>query len=446
MKRAACLLLIFTSTLISVWWGIALGRSIPGGTNDLQVIYYATRCLLQHGDPYQLDQLKAFYAAQEKNLPPNSIERPQAVTWYIYLPPTTLVAVPLAMLPWRVAEAIWIALLAGALLTAALLMVHEAGHIAPRLAVFLTCAVLANCEIGFALGNAALLVVSLSIIATWCFVRERWSGFGIAALAIALALKPHDVVLLWLYFVLTGGANRKRALQSLAITAVASVIGIVWVSHVAPLWLHEWNSNIASLAVRGGLSDPGLNAERARSAGQVIDLQAALSVLRDEPLFYNTASHIVCGAILLVWTIVTLRARLTKTAVWYALAMAVPITMLMTYHRAYDAKLLLLAIPACAMLWQEGGWKGRGALAVTTAAIVCTADLPLTILSEATARLDVSKMGFFERAWMMPVMRPAPLALLMAAVFYLWVYIQSARKDARDAIRVQAKSNNGTIH
>jgi hypothetical protein len=126
--------------------------------------------------------------------------------------------------------------------------------------------------------------------------------------------------------------------------------------------------------------------------------------------------------------------------------MAVPITMLMTYHRAYDAKLLLLAIPACAMLWQEGGWKGRGALAVTTAAIVCTADLPLTILSEATARLDVSKMGFFERAWMMPVMRPAPLALLMAAVFYLWVYIQSARKDARDAIRVQAKSNNGTIH
>jgi len=32
--------------------------------------------------------------------------------------------------------------------------------------------------------------------------------------------------------------------------------------------------------------------------------------------------------------------------------------MLVTYHRPFDAKLLLLAVPACAMLWAEGGRIG----------------------------------------------------------------------------------------
>jgi hypothetical protein len=240
-------------------------------------------------------------------------------------------------------------------------------------------------------------------------------------------------VLVWLYFVLEGGANRRRAFQSLAITAVVGLISVAWVSHIAPHWLQEWKSNISSLEVRGGLSDPGLNAERGRSAGQVIDLQAALSVLKDEPDFYNTVSHLVCGGALLTWVIVTLRARLSPTAAWYAFGVAVPLTMLMTYHRPYDAKLLLLCIPACAMLWSAGGWKGWAALVVTTAAVVSTTDIPLTILSEATAHLDVAKMDFFKRIWIMALMRPAPLALLVLAIFYLLVYENERLDPSRES-------------
>jgi hypothetical protein len=424
-KRWIGLLLSMVCLAISIVWGIALGRSIPGGTNDLQVIYYGTRCLMHGGDPYQLDQLRALYAAQEQQLPPNSIERPQAVTWYIYLPPTLLIAAPLAILPWPVAEMIWLTFLAAAIAVAAGLMMRESAQGAPGIALFLACLVLANCEIGFALGNAALLVVSLCTIAAWCFVRDRFVAYGVVGLALALAIKPHDAVLVWFYFLLAGGANRKRALQSLAITAVFSVVAVVWVGQVAPHWFQEWNSNVSALAVRGGLSDPGLSAERGRSAGQVIDLQAALSVLKDDPHFYDPGSHVVCGVMVLVWTIATVRARRTQTTAWHALAMAAPLSMLVTYHRPYDAKLLLLAIPACALLWRAGGWRGRAALAMTTAAIVFTADLPLTVLAEATARVDLSKMGIFERAWMMPLMRPAPLSLLTLAIFFLWVCVQS---------------------
>lgn len=437
-KRWVGLLLSMVCLSISIVWGIALGRSIPGGTNDLQVIYYGTRCLMQGGDPYQLDQLRALYTLQEERLPPNSIERPQAVTWYIYLPPTLLIAAPLAILPWTVAEAIWLALLAAAIAAAAALMTVESAQAAPRVTLFLTCLVLANCEVGFALGNAALLVVSLCTIATWCFVRDRFVGYGVVGLALALAIKPHDAVLVWFYFLLAGGANCKRALQSLAITAVFSVVAVVWVGQVAPHWLQEWNSNVTALTVRGGLSDPGLSAERGRSAGQVIDLQAALSVLKDDPHFYDPVSHVVCGAMFVMWTVAAVRARWAQTTAWYALATAAPLSMLVTYHRPYDAKLLLLAIPACALLWRGGGWRGRAALGMTTAAVVFTADLPLTVLAEATARLDVSKMGLFERVWMMPVIRPAPLALLVLAVFFLWMYVLCAG-ELREA-KLEARS------
>ncbi len=41
---------------------------------------------------------------------------------------------------------------------------------------------------------------------------------GILCLAVSLAIKPHDGGLVWLYFILAGGAFRKRALQSLVVT------------------------------------------------------------------------------------------------------------------------------------------------------------------------------------------------------------------------------------
>lgn len=427
--RTAGLVLILASAGLSLWWGISLGRSIPGGTNDLQVVYYATRCLIQHGDPYRLDQLKAVYAAAEQKLPPNSVERPRAVTWYIYLPPTFLIIAPLAILPWPIAGALWLTALSAGIVIAAALMVQESARFAPGIGLLLACLLLANCEVGFALGNAAVLVVSLCTIAAWCFFQERFALCGVVLLACALTLKPHDVVLVWLYFLLAGGAHRKRALQTLAVAAVLTMAAVAWVGQVAPHWLHEWNANIGALTVPGGLSDPGLSAEKGRSAGMVIDLQSALSVLKDDPGFYNPISHVVCGVLLLVWVVTTLRMRSSQAAAWYALAAAVPLTLLATYHRPYDAKLLLLALPACSMLWYEGGWRKGIAILVTASAFVLTADLPLTILASLTASVDLAKVGFGERVLVGSVIRSGPLALLAMAVFYLRIYVRSARSD-----------------
>lgn len=261
-KQRIGLLLILLSLGVSLWWGIPMGRSIPGGANDLQVVYYGTQCLLRHGDPYQLDQLRRVYTDEERKLPPNSIERPLAVTWYIYLPPMFLLIAPLAVLPWSVAFALWMALLSGAMVFAAYLMLREAMLFAPRLSLILTCLVLINCEVGFALGNSAILVVGLCTIAAWCFIRQQLIMVAVIVLAMALAIKPHDAGWVWLYFLLAGGVHRKRALQSFALTAVLGLAALMWVMPAVPHWFTEWNANVSALTVRGGLSDPGPSAER----------------------------------------------------------------------------------------------------------------------------------------------------------------------------------------
>jgi hypothetical protein len=89
-------------------------------------------------------------------------------------------------------------------------------------------------------------VVSLSAVAVWCFLRERFVLAGILCLAVALAVKPQDSGLVWLYFLRAGGVYRKRALQTLLATAVLSLPGVLWVWHASPHWFAEWQSNVAA--------------------------------------------------------------------------------------------------------------------------------------------------------------------------------------------------------
>jgi len=89
------------------------------------------------------------------------------------------------------------------------------------------------------------------------FYAERFALVGVLCLAASLAIKPHDVGLVWLYFLLAGGVYRKRALQSLLITAVLGLSAFLWVSHVAPHWIGDWNSNLIATSSYGGINGPG---------------------------------------------------------------------------------------------------------------------------------------------------------------------------------------------
>jgi hypothetical protein len=124
-----------------------------------------------------------------------------------------------------------------------------------------------------------------------------------------------------------------------------------------------------------------------------------------------------------MWAIRTLRLRVSQRNTWVALAAISAIAMLPVYHRQHDAKLLLLTLPACFLLWKEGGRIGQIALLVSTVGVVLTADIPVALLGVFANDLHASTTGFFGQIMTIMLLRPATVALLAIGIFYLWVYV-----------------------
>jgi hypothetical protein len=394
---------------ISIWWGSSIGQTAPNGMSDFKGVFYATRSLLLHADPYKEGEPLRAYLADGADRPMPADGTRGVLMRHVYLPTAFIFTAPFAMLPWGPALVLWTILGGGSLIFAAFLMWDTAAGYAPVISGVLICFILANTEVLFAIGNPAGIVVGLCVVAVWCFLKQRFVWVGILCLAASLAIKPHDTGFVWLYFLLAGGIHRKRALQTLLVTAVLGLAAILWVTPLAPHWMQELHSNLSSVS---------------RTAGIAIDLQSVVSVFRDDPRIYNPVSYLGCGVLLLVWMVRTLRLQFSQRGAWLALAAAVPLTMLVTYHRPYDARLLLLAVPACAMLWAGGGPARWLALLVTSAGFVYTADLPLLILTILTGNLHISTTGLSGQILTVMLMRPTPLILLAMGIFYLWIYVR----------------------
>ena len=354
----------------------------------------------------------------------------QAVTLYVNMPTTFIFIAPLAVLPWGLAHVLWLIFITAGLFLAAYLTWSLGARYSPNLSLFLVCILLANCQQIFLTGNTAGIAVGLCGVAVWCFLEDRFVWAGVLCLAVSLAIKPHDAGLVWLYFLLAGASYRKRALQTLAVTAVFGLMAFLWISHVAPHWRSDWQANMATISAPGGINEPGPNSLTGQKSSTVVDLQAALSIFRDDPRVYNPISYLICGLLLLLCYARALRSRFSRPKALLALAAVSPLTMLITYHRPWDARLLLLAIPACAMLWAEGGRTARIALLVTTAGVVLTGDIPLAAFTILAKYLHVGTSGFFEQVLAVVLMRPAPLIMLAMGIFYLWAYLRRVPPDS----------------
>ena len=418
---------------ISILWGTALSKRAADGSSGFQAVYYGTRCLLDHHNPYIQSELDQVYHDEGGAYPGQTHAVHESVTLYVNLPTTFVCLLPLAWLPYWAAHALWLATLA-CLFTLAAFLAWDLGEgYAPRISLALVCLLAANAEIIFGSGNTAGPVVSLCVIAAWCFLRDRWALVGVLCLGLGLAIKPHDVGWVWLYFVLAGGAWRKRALQSLIVPVVLSLAAIFWVSHVAPHWMDAWRSNLSAISAPGGINQPGPHSVSGRTPDMIIDLQSLLAVFEDSPAFFNPITYLLCGAMLLAWALRALKRPTTPRGALLALAVAVPLTLLITYHRGYDAKLLLLTIPACGLLWQSGGRTARFALLIHTAALLFTADIPLAILVVLAAKLHIGTETLAGKLMTVLMLRPAPVALLAMAVFYLWAYLRLSPSNAERA-------------
>lgn len=441
MKRWVGLAWVVLSALVSIVWGYSAALK-PYGTTDFRAVYYGTRCLLQHHNPYNVRELERVVRDENGERASESVKQHQAVVVCINLPATFLFVAPFAVLPFGIAKVLWLALLTGALIPAAFSIWNLSESYSPKVAALLICIVLANSEVLFVGGNTAGIAVCLCVIAVWCFIKERFAVIAIVCMALSLAIKPHDCGFVWLYFALVGGIQRKRALQSLIGTCTLGSAALLWVSMVAPHWMQDLRANVTATSINGGINDPGpTSIVGFNNPIPIIDMQSVVSVFRDDPRIYNSISYLVCGSLVLLWLIATLRLTYSTARAWLAIAAIVPLTLLITYHRPYDAKLLLLNVPACAMLWAEGGLIGWLAVVITTAGVISTADIPMAVLSIFTSNLHLSTVSLSGKILTVLTGRPIPLILFLMGVFYLWAYIRPApdRERAASASRSNQK-------
>ena len=415
---------LLLGSLVFILLGAAMENAAPSPLADFRALYYPARCLIQHCDPYMEGEVLRIYRAEGGDRPSDTATVRQIATRNPYLPTAFSLTVPFAMLPWGPAHMLWITLTVGSLVFASFLIWNLGANYAPILSGALIGFLLANSEVLVITGNASGIVVSLCAVAVWCFLRERFIPAGILCLAISLAIKPHDTGLVWLYFLLAGGVYRKRALQTLLATVAISLPGVLWVWQVAPHWMQELHSNILAFSVHGGINDPGLASTGGHGLDMLISLQTAISVFRDDPRIYNPASYLICAPLLLLWAFVTLRSRPSFARAWLALAAIAALSMLPVYHRLYDAKLLLLTVPACAMLWAEGGLIGWLALLVNTAGFVLTGDIPWAIFLGLINNPHLPTTWLSGQILMAAQVFPVPLILLVMVIFYLWVYVR----------------------
>jgi len=417
-------LILVLSIALFVWNAQIFTRHFQGDCVDFEAYYYASSSLLAHLDPYDPHVLNQHYLSSAGKQVYKTQDLRDVVIYYINLPTNLLVVAPLALLPLPAAFGLWSALTAACCCLACLLLWRTCAQSNPILCALLIFIVLASSGIILRGGNAVVLVASCSAIGAWCFIRERYIWAGVPLLALALILKPHEAGFIWLFFLLAGGACRRRALQTLAITVVLSLVAAVWAFRVSPNWPSELHANLVRVSTTGGMNDPGPGSSVDRKGVILVDMQTMAAIFCNRPQFYNPASYLVCGIPLLFWAHRVYRTSPRGNAAWLALAAVVPLSLLVTYHKIYDLQLLLLVLPACFLLWRENSTRGQAAFLLTAGILFFTTNTPLGVYYALTRSLPMDLSSFSGQLKAIFWFRPVPLLLSALAIFYLSVFLR----------------------
>ena len=418
------LYLVLLGAAIFLLIGLIVQMAAPVKSIDYRAVYFSTRCFLEHRDPYNAGELRRT-VHDEGSESWDQIDKGSLMERkFIYLPTVFVFSSAFALLPFALSNMLWLAGLAAVYVFAAGLIWRVCAQQAPLLAGALVALVLASSELFFALGNPAGYAIALTAVAVCCFLEDRFIAAGVLCLALSLMLKPHDGWLIWLFLLLAGGRLRRCALWTAGAVAVLSMPVLWELWRIAPQWPGELHAIFSDYSAVGSVNDPGPTGMTALSTVMNVSLQPVFSLVSDNPAFYNAATYLVCGALLLPWSVRVARTKPEGGIAWMAIAPAAVLSLLPVYHRSYDARLLLLAVPACVQLWKRNrlaGWVGASLVALGT---VVTAGIPWSILAQAMARYP--ELVVRAPATLRGVVTgTAPLSLLLAGVFFLSMFLRA---------------------
>jgi len=200
---------------------------------------------------------------------------------------------------------------------------------------------------------------------------------------------------------------------------------MLWTYSVAPNWPHEMVTNLGVYTAPGGINDPSPTS--GATPGSLVNLQVVFSLLKNEPLFYNLATFLICGGLILALLTIAARSNQSRRQLLLGLASLCALVILAVYHRRFEAELLTLAVPGCAMLWSERGRLSNLALGFTGSAILLGGDGTWVFFSNVIEGLHLNHPHIFLALQCLLVTLPAPIALVAVGIFFLRIYAQRSQ-------------------
>lgn len=349
------------------------------GSWDFTMVYAGAHQLVQGGDPYDFESTYDAFAAA------GGTGRPRDPMWFqtLYPPFTYAVLSPLGLLSWQQAKLIWLTLNLISTAAVAIWLVRHSPTNHPltpgprppfrmtygtywALVLWFGSAVL---HTTLAFGQLSLITLALmlpvlgpekftpdgrpEIPPPWLSARALIPGMS---LALAGALKPQLVGLIALMLLVT--PRFRIVLWALGLGLVLFISSAFWLSYTTPEWLAHWQQQLTNFTA-SGMADP---TAANPYTFQMINLEPWLHrvfVAGNRGIIGIFA--ITLPACLFVFTVIHLNtchattyrnqdSKLMMQNQCHALGLAVTITLLIAYHRTYDA--VLLVIPAI-WAWQQ---------------------------------------------------------------------------------------------
>ncbi len=368
-------------------------------TGDFSTVYGAALCWLHGENPYDRAALKAELA--NAGAPPD-IQHNQDINPSVYLPAAMPWTAVFASLRWRAANVSW-CLLSLILFAASLLAIlFRAGLSSPGKWLTASAALaFSPTYVGIYDGNPGVIVISLISLAI-CFGAQQSSMTSGVLLGIALCFKPQLAISA--LCVLAVWKNWKALALGIAVFVVSLAIGVVVVSSFGHnwSWWHAEQDNVTLSFQPGGQSDP---APASPVAWQMLNTQALLSYLIHDR--HASAAAVWLLVAVLAFLFRRTRRQSTVMPYWHDVAFFSTATLMITYHRYYDAQLLLLLIPLLAGIW------GRRSLSF---AVICGCLLLLALPVQSILARWMGTQATVESIEQLLLLRNQPTAILGIAV------------------------------
>jgi hypothetical protein len=320
-------------------------ESHQGVAWDFGLVYSLSRAWIIGTNPYELSGVSQAWLSSSGDPDADpSIRRSAGILVY---PPTTLALLsPLAALPWKLAAFLWVALnIAGVAVFLAV-----AGRLAglrgnALLALWTAGVWLAPIVTGFRVGQTAVVTLALIAVGEWLRIRARaeqeaggsWAS-GVM-LGLATALKPQMGLLFVVYE--AGRLRWKSALAAAAALSLTAGIGVVRLQAAGVSWWPSWQRNIHNFPM---VEDGDPTRANAATRHHMVDLRYALHCFTDNRELVKWTVYGICAALSLAYLLIDLRRGRQKgegRTELVSIAMTAAISLLIVYHRAYDAILIV---------------------------------------------------------------------------------------------------------